>query len=470
MRASLRGLLIATLLCGGFSAAAACTGDDTALSTFGGASIADASSTFDVIYVPVDGGPIDANVGDDSSIRPLVTVTALSDTGPVAGAVVVFYAPDGTAQPALLTNTNGMVSTTAEKGSSVTISILSIQIDGPLYDITTFTKIEPGDSLTATESRHKKIVLNDPGNVTVTSPGVVTNAAGYAYADGCDGFRLNAGGDIVLPVGSECLFNDGGTLDIFGSANATDGLTLASLETSDASYSDGGTISGLTWSPITPVALPVVGAPTGSPSSMFFAANYYLGNAIVSAFTSTTALSGTFIPPQITPPSSALLTNAISHTVLSFTGSGTSFVEQDTQAPFAAGLSVNFGSLPPRVHDAVVTNDGAGKASLSFTADGALTALDGMTSVFELTIPLADGGSANGTWTVVSPAQASTSFPVLTSELIPAFPATLTLEDALLLHGTQYGSYGVYRRAYPKIAAAELASAPYQINITGVQP
>lgn len=473
MRATLFGGLVSALVLGGFVATGACGGDDNLLNPLdaGGDSATDSTVPSDA---SADSNSSDANGGDDSSIVAPLTVTALDESGePLVGAAVVFYALDGTPQPTLLTNANGMVSTPAEKGSAVSVSIFSVQADGPLYDVTSFTQIEPGDHLTAIGSRTPKNLSADNGSVTVAFPGAVTNATGYEYWDGCDA-RFNGGGDTALPVGSECLQNDGGTLQIFGEALSTTGLLLASTESTDAGYSDGGTISGLTWSAVTPTTVPVTGVPSGSPTELDLNAAYYAGNELFGVIDSSYPLSGTFTAPQIGTPTSALLTDAVLQTTLRYAPtSGSAFTQQITQAHFAAGLSANFGSMPPAVHDAVTHWDGAGTASISFTADGALTSLDGTTTVLHYQIPLTDGGSANGTWTIVSPPQNSVTPPMLTTELVPALPTIIALYTLQLTHGTQYGSYGVYRRAYPKIiggAADILASAPYQVEITGLAP
>ncbi|MEO8874043.1 MAG: hypothetical protein ABI461_00520 [Polyangiaceae bacterium] len=464
MRSFPRGAAVATAVCA-FVAVAGCAGDDTIVSLDGDAGL-DAAAPFDGGPI-ADGGSSDAFVNDTGTIDPAVTVVALGATGPIAGATVVFYSPDGSPQPALVTGVAGTVSAVVAAGSAVTISLFSQQNDGPLYDITTFIGLAPGDHLTAIPSRGLATTSADPGTVTVTTPGAIMDAATYDWANGCNEAR-NAGGDQVLAVGPECIGGaDAGTLGIFGTANAVSGAWLASAEAVGASYVDGGTVSGLAWSSIAPTLLPVSGSPNGAPLSFEFAAAYYSGVHFYADLDVKAVVAGAFTAPQITLPTSALLTDAVTTARLEYPASTTpgAVAVQITQAPVVSGISVDFASMPPNVHDAIVTADGTGNGSLSFTADAALTALDGLTARYKLTIPLTDGGSANGTWVVVSPARTTTTMPTLTKDLLPSFPSTMKLVTASLVHGTQYGSYGVYRRAYPKIAVGgELASAPYRVE------
>jgi hypothetical protein len=471
MRAAIFGGLVTALVFGGFVATAACGGDDNLLNPLDAGTDSATDSTVSSDAAPdAIVNPTDAS--NDASIIAPVTVTALAASGPVEGAVVVFYSPSGIAQPALLTNANGMVTTTAEKGSSVSVSIRTVPLVGaPFYDVTTFLQIEPGDQLTAVPENPKPPQAIDNGTVTIPFPGAVTNATNYNYADGCKGVINNAGGDTVLPVGPECLQNDGGTLQIFGSANASGGSLLASLETTGASYVDGGSVTGLAWSSITPTALAVTGTPSGAPTSLDFDVLYYVGDVVFGGFGSSYTLGGTFTAPQIGTPSSALLTTSVSEATLYYAETGTSYTEQITQSTFAAGLSADFVSMPPHVFGANLTTDGAGGASLSFSTSGPLTSLDGMTSTFDFNLALPDGGTSSGTWKIISPPVASLNAPPLTTDLVPAFPSSLTFDQSVLLHGTQFGSYGVYRRAYPKLdAVGELASAPYRIEKAVVAP
>ncbi len=447
-------------------AAGACGGDDA---TSAGPSDDDASvdATSDA--------PIDAGTGDaaDGAVDTSVTVTVLNGGTGFAGAIVVFYKPDGTALPPLTAGADGKVSmNSVAAGSSVTVSAAIVEAPTETrYDLTTFMSIEPGDALTVNVPLSAKKSAAPPTVIFVTPPGAVNDAGSYVFSDGCQTSLPSALSDIQLAVTDRCL--DAGTLNIAGLAESTTFEPLASTQQVGVTFVDGGTVTGFAWSPVVPTALPVSGVPQAGALAFLYNVDLYAGALpYFTVYGESISLSGTFVPPNIAVPSGTFMTTSISTALLGFNpgATSTSTVQQVTQAATGSGFSVDFASMPPQISEPILTGDGAGSASLALTAAGALTSLAGLKAdiSFDATPANADAGVSDpAVWHVVAPPSASITLPKLTSDLVSKFPSSATSISVEILEGTApFDAYRSFRRAYPGIGVGAVDTAPYRVNQT----
>ncbi|MEO7109681.1 MAG: hypothetical protein ABI183_04500 [Polyangiaceae bacterium] len=460
MRRRELGVVVALTLA--FAAASACSGDDA-----GGNPIDASADSPD----QNDGSPTTADGGDGAPANGAATVTVLENGSPFANAIVVFYTSDGTPQPPITTGADGKASMTVAAGWSVTASATSSSGGtDTICSLTTFLAIEPGDNLVATGLLPKTASPKN-GTVEVVSPGTYSGASSYGWSDGCNSSGNTDGGNVALPVNDSCL--EAGTLDVLGLAyQGTNGM-IASAQAVGQTYVDGGSISGFAWSPITPTTLATTGTPPANATSFGYDIELYSGNNHFGGFNLGIGLGGAFTPPHVTIPNGTFLTTANWTASLIFSSAPNSNVQLFAQTPISSAFSVDFGSLPPEIHDLVATADAAGNASIAFTADGPLTGLTGMISEIDYDATSSTQADAGDTeqvqWQIVAPVAASTTLPKLTKDLVPAFVPATHSAYARALGGTTYADYRAFRGLYPNIFPGTPAPSSYRIISTSTR-
>jgi hypothetical protein len=133
----------------------------------------------------------------------------------VAGATVVFHAPDGIAYVERTTDRDGRASAPVSPGSSVTAAAV---IRGFGYSLFSVLDVQPGETIPIRAGfvPEPRAII---GNLAVTLPGSAGGPSYSVYIGRCDGYRWGADAPVLVTLFEECRDPATGKLKIVAVAH-----------------------------------------------------------------------------------------------------------------------------------------------------------------------------------------------------------------------------------------------------------
>ncbi len=404
-----------------------------------------------------DTGPL-----QDVSVPPL-TVTVLSGGAPESGVLVVFQDATGVVLGTETTDAAGTVTRIVAAGSQVTAALGTTQSP----NLVTVQDVENGDTLTLVDFPSTNPPYNDEP-VTVTLPATTWDAASSSVESYSGACSDPAPFDVYLRPA--CISQ--GTFPVLAIATDATGEIAYTYQAGNAVAPDGGPLAvtvSRPWS--TSMATETIEA-----SSVPTAADGGETTASV-AFDYTEVAGGVPLSLRFAsasgddggPPGEAFVVHdgyadfTQEDAYLLLTGSSLEsevFAVTRTAPPTASQTtSIALGTLP-EFTSASIDADDAGTPSqpvVSWTTAGSLSGANGVITMLQWYGPPPDGGSGNtnGTWTVVSPATATSiqapSMPLSAAAYTPASTANYNPPRVVAVQASFLAGYSALKAQFATI-------------------
>jgi hypothetical protein len=417
---------------------------------------------------PFDAGSRDA--ATDAGTPPVeaaapgpLTVTVLMGGAPESGVLVVFQDATGGVLTTATTDATGTVSQLVTAGSQVTAALGTAQTP----NLVTVQDVENGDMLTLVDSPS----TNLPGTsepVTVTLPATTWDAGTNVaiYAGGCSD---PAAFDIYL----QPTCTSQGTFPLFARAADATGEIAYTYQTRNAVDPDGGPLAitvSRPWSTSTATqtieasSLPTVSDDAGvSLGTVTFDYSEVAGGVPLALLPVVASVEEGGPPNEefVIHPGYPDFTQQGAYVLLEGVGSDSEVFAVTRTAPVTASqtTSIALGTLPGFTGAAINANDAGSPTQpvVTWTTTGSLSAANGVFTMLQWYAPPPDGGSQDiaGTWTIVSPATATSveapSVPASAAAFAPPSTARYNPPRVVAVQSSSLAGYSGYKSQFATI-------------------